>query len=73
MTMKNQYRMEVTKQDDDPSVVRVKLFVADREGGWDHELSDYCLFTGICSPERAEAILAALNTTAVPAHLEAAE
>ena len=66
------YRMETVEDKTNEGFVHVKLFVSGRDGGWDNSLKDYCHFSGICSPERADAILAALNASA-PARLEAAE
>lgn len=71
--MSDLYRMETMPDSTNEGLIHVKLLIDGRANGWDDGLEDYCKFTGICSPERADAILAALNATAVPARLEAAE
>ena len=70
--MTDRYRMQVSKVSDD-EFLHVEIFVEGRSGGWDADLKDYCAFRGSCTAERADAILAALNATAAPARLEAAE
>lgn len=71
--MVDRYRIETVADKTNDGFVHVKIFVEGRDGGWDEALNDYCLFTGICSPERADEMLTALNAAPAMARLEAAE
>lgn len=66
------YVLVMTPCTADPDHIHARFSVA----GWKHSLSENCTeyfdLTGICTPARAKAILAALNADAL-ARLEAAE